>query len=362
LSQVLGEELKNTIYISTVTIAFLSIGSSFAHIDSYLLPEECGSCHVGHGLKGEPMLSHAEEEMCYQCHGSESNRALMKASGRLAQQAELADLEKEFNKLYRHPVKQGTGHSSTERLPDLSSSSINHAECVDCHNPHQEIIGGEKKYDVRGLSLSSQYLDKSTEEYEICLKCHGSDIGINSESKNFTRVFALSNKSQHPVTTEVSSDKSVSLLISLDFESSLKCSDCHTNDDRDGPKGPHGSRHKYLLSGNYDTDVYNIENNHAYELCYSCHSRTSILSNESFPLHREHIVGDLTQNRKGTSCYTCHASHSSKDNQHLIAFNPEAVTVDDVSRKVQFDSFDMNSGECYLKCHDHSHSPGKYEK
>ena len=354
--------MKKIFYISTFVIAFFTIGSSFAHIDNYLLPEECGSCHVGHGLKGEPMLSHSEEEMCYQCHGSESNRALMKASGRLAQQAELADLEKEFNKLYRHPVKTGTGHSSTERLPGLSTSSVKHAECVDCHNPHQDFAGGEPKYDVSGLSLSSQYLDKSSEEYEICLKCHGTDFGINRASKNYSQVFALNNRSQHPVTMDISSDKAVSLLLSLDLKSSLKCSDCHSNDNKDGPRGPHGSRHKNLLSGNYDTDIYNIESIHAYEFCYSCHSRTSILSNASFPQHKEHIVGDLSKNRKGTSCYTCHASHSSKNNKYLIAFNPEAVTIDDVSRKLQFDSYDMNSGACYLKCHDYSHSPGKYEK
>lgn len=354
--------MKKITYILTFIIAFLTVGSIFAHIDNYLLPEECGSCHVGHGLKGEPMLNHAEEKTCYQCHGSDNNRAAMKTSGKLAQQAELANIEKEFDKLYRHPVKSGTGHSASERLPALSTTLINHAECVDCHNPHQRISSGEKRYDVPGYSLSNQYLDKSVKEYEICFKCHGSNVNIKSTSKNYSQVFALRNQSQHPVTTNILNDKSVSLKLSLNFGNNMQCSDCHSNDDKNGPKGPHGSRHKYLLNGNYDTDVFNIENNYAYEFCYACHSRTSILSNESFPLHKEHIVGDPSKNQKGTSCFTCHASHSSESNKYLIDFNPEAVSSDDTFRKIQFNSYEMNSGECYLKCHDYSHSPGKYIK
>ena len=354
--------MKKIIYILTFTIAISTAGSLFAQIDNYLLPEECGSCHIGHGLKGEPMLSHAEEETCYLCHGSDNNRALMKTAGKLAQQADLANIEKEFNKLYRHPVKSGTGHSPTEKLPGLSASSINHAECVDCHNPHQRISKGDKTYDVQGFSLSGQYLEKSSEEYEVCLKCHGSNIGIKSTSKNFSQVFSTGTQSQHPVTTNITIGKSASLKLSQNFNHSMKCTDCHNNDNKSGPRGPHGSRYKYLLSGNYDTDVFNNESLYAYEFCYSCHNRTSLLSNESFPLHKEHIIGDPIKNRKGTSCFTCHASHSSERNMFLIDFNPEAVSSDDVTRRIQFNSSGTNSAECYLKCHDYSHSPGRYTK
>ena len=171
--------MKKIIYL-IFAIAILAANSLLAHIDNYLLPEECGSCHVGHGLQGEPMLTHSEEEACYQCHGSDNNRTQMKSAGKLSQQAELANIESEFNKIYRHPVKSGVGHSSSEKLPGLSSSSINHSECVDCHNPHQRVATGEKTYDVAGMSLSGQYVDKSIKEYEVCLKCHGTNIGIKS--------------------------------------------------------------------------------------------------------------------------------------------------------------------------------------
>jgi len=351
---------KNTgLYIFILVIA-LSANLS-GHVDNYLLPEECGSCHVGHGLSDEPMLGHSEEQLCYQCHGSESNQTLMKSSGKLATAADLDDMEIEFEKVYRHPVATGTGHSPTEILDGLATRSVSHAECVDCHNPHSRIEFDNKfNYEVSGLSLSGQYLENSSYEYEICLKCHSATQGPKSYSKNIRQSFSVTNKSQHPVTVSSTGPKSKSLNMSFGLASTMKCSDCHTNDDKNGPRGPHGSIHKYLLSGNYNTDVYAVESNYAYEFCYSCHNQSSLLSNESFPLHKEHIIGDPLRNIKGTSCYTCHASHSSETNPFLINFNPEAVSEDTNTRQIRYISFGNNSGECYLSCHGRDHSPAQY--
>jgi hypothetical protein len=317
---------------------------------------------MGHGLKDEPMLSHSEEELCYLCHSTEADRSLMKSSGRLAQEAILDDIEHEFNKSYRHPVTRGSGHKPGEKLDGLSRTPVNHAECVDCHNPHTR-IDNYSKYNrgVSGLSLSGQYMEVATQEYEVCFKCHGPFNNFNSTSKNMRQSFSLSNKSQHSVTTNFSSRKPVSVKKLLyGSEPSMKCTDCHNNDNPNGPKGPHGSNHKYLLSGNYDTDIFSIESNYAYQFCYSCHERTSILDNESFPYHREHIVGDLSKNIEGTSCYTCHASHSSVNNDFLIEFNEDAVSSDTKTGLLRYSSFGNKSGECYLTCHNYSHSPAKY--
>jgi predicted CXXCH cytochrome family protein len=353
--------MKNMTGIYIVILVIALSANLSGHIDNYLIPEECGSCHVGHGLNDEPMLSHSEEHLCYQCHGSESNQSLMKSAGRLAASANLHDMELEFRKAYRHPVAKGTGHSPTEKLDGLSSISINHAECVDCHNPHSRIEFGNKyNYEVSGLSLSGQYLDNSSYEYEICLKCHATVQGPKSNSINLRQSFSLTNKSQHPVTTSPKGSNSKSLKISMGISGTMKCSDCHTNDDENGPKGPHGSRHKYLLSGNYDMGIFAVESSHAYEFCYSCHDQSSILSNESFPFHKEHIIGDPLRNVKGTSCYTCHSSHGSETNPFLIDFNPDAVTRDSNSGLIRYISTGNRRGECYLNCHGYSHNPGKY--
>ena len=142
--------------------------------------------------------------------------------------------------------------------------------------------------------------------------------------------------------------------------SSMTCSDCHSSSDADAPRGPHGSDYRFLLNANYDTGIHVEESSFAFEFCYRCHDRSSILANESFPLHREHIQGDPISGRSGTSCYTCHASHGSRSQPYLLEFNERAVTPEDLTRRLEFRSTGVNSGECYLKCHDYNHGPSTY--
>ncbi len=331
------------------------------HVDNPYLPEGCGSCHVGHGIAQQPMLEAAEEEFCYQCHGSEGAQSKMQSAGRLAGGIELANIEREFAKPYRHPVVEGFGHSPTEKLPSATGASASHAECVDCHNPHQRItVAATKVYDVAGYSLAGQYTEKATNEYEICLKCHAGNFLLDEPTKNLRRQFSLTVRSQHPVTKVSVGTKSPSLTMTLGAEPTMKCSDCHTGDGPNAPRGPHGSNFRYLLSGNYETGIYVDENPLAYQFCYSCHDRSSILNNESFPLHQQHLLGNPEKNIKGTSCFTCHASHGSQNYPHLIRFNPDAVDRGKSTGRLDYISNGDGSGQCYLMCHGHEHRPGRY--
>ena len=332
-----------------------------AHVDSTELTDPCGSCHVGHGAKGEPMLLKAEEKFCYQCHGSQEERAEMVAMGKLKPGVELDDLSAEFNKAYGHPVKRSGEHSPIEILPDYAGSAVSHAECVDCHNPHERVTGkGDMGYKVKGYSLSGQYLEESVYEYEICLKCHTDHLGTKTSDRSLVKAFARSARSQHPVTAPSTGLGSPSLLDKTTAGQYMKCSDCHWSGNEEGPRGPHGSRHEFLLSGNYSRDPYGTESPFAYQFCYSCHDRMSILGNESFPLHREHIEGDLAQGTKGTSCYTCHASHGAPDSPHLIMFNGLAVSPAKSGRPASYDVTGTQSGTCVLMCHGYNHEPGSY--
>ncbi len=353
--------MKKIFLIASLLSVLCLQTDTYSHVNSSNLPEGCGSCHVGHGKANEPMLAYSGEEFCYQCHGTELKQNEMKAAGKLSQTVNLANIENEFNKTYRHPVVDGFGHAPDEQLPYTSSSEITHAECVDCHNPHQQAQSGSQKYfEVSGYSLSGQYLTSSSKEYEVCFKCHVDKNAVETSSDNAFKQFSLINTSQHPVTKASTGGKSTSLSKALGPGNVMKCSDCHTNDDPNGPKGPHGSNNKFLLSGNYDIEPITDESPYAYEFCYSCHNRASILSNESFPLHNEHIVGDPLKGIPGTSCYTCHASHSSQKNNHLIAFNKAAVKRDPKTNLIQYNSTGINSGSCYLSCHNHAHSPARY--
>ncbi len=360
-SKLTGKYTNSLAGCLTVILFLAGAPVAFGHVGDALLPEGCGSCHVGHGMAGQPMLAQAEEDFCYQCHGSEEKRTRMISSGRLSAAAVLADVEREFRKPFRHPVQEGTGHLPTEQLPSFKGATIGHAECVDCHNPHQRIEAGKPMtYKVAGYSLSGQNLETSLHEYEICLKCHTDYLGVDRTERSLSAEFALGGRSQHPVTREASGAGIPSMPLARTPGMTMTCSDCHTSDDPNGPRGPHGSDYRFLLSGNYTLDVYAEESPQAYEFCYSCHDRYSILGNESFPLHREHIVGDPLSGRPGTSCFTCHNSHGSRDNPYLLEFNPKAVTRETNTGFLQYQKTAAGSGKCYLRCHDHNHSPAEY--
>ena len=282
--------MKNIVKITLVLSFVFGSSAVLAHIKSHLLPEGCGSCHVGHGVSGEPLLANAEENSCFQCHGSDENRDEMISAGKLSPAAVLGDIESELKKMNHHPVVEGSGHSPTERLPLFTGAAPSHAECVDCHNPHQRFDQGENLlYDVQGYSISGQYLEKSIHEYQICLKCHTDYFGVDKSTRQLTREFSLSAGSQHPVTKSGTGINYPSLSASVPQGQFMKCSDCHRSEDPNAPKGPHGSNHEYLLSGNYNTDIYATETPYTYQFCYSCHDRASILSDESFPYHNLHI-------------------------------------------------------------------------
>lgn len=332
-----------------------------AHLDNPHLTDKCGSCHVGHGEPGQPMLEAAEEDFCFQCHGAEEERSRMVAAGRLLPGAYLVDLRQEFDKMSAHPIENRGVHSPVEQLPSHKSSVPNHAECVDCHNPHERSVGEKvMNFEVSGYSLAGQHLERSTFEYEICLKCHADHLTGKSGAQGIMQVFATSVRSQHPVTLPSDGRRLPSMRDPAPAGFRMKCSDCHRSDNPSAPRGPHGSNHEFLLSGYYDRGTETTESSHAFEFCYSCHDRQSLLGNESFPYHREHIEGDPFTGRPGTSCFTCHASHGSPRYPHLIEFNGAAVYPTDSGRPVEYQEYGAGGGTCVLKCHGYNHDPGSY--
>jgi len=337
----------------------LTAGSP-GHIDNPLLLEGCGSCHVGHGMSNEPMLALSEEQFCYQCHGSGEKRDRMVDAGKLSPATVLKDVEAEFDKAYRHPVVEGAGHAPEEQLPLLGEGSVNHAECVDCHNPHVRVHDGGTVMKVKGYSLTGRRMDTSAHEYEICLKCHSDRLTLGKGERVLVDDFAFDARSQHPVTRPGSAASVPSLIAPLTGDRTMDCSDCHRSDDENAPAGPHGSRYRHLLSGNYDTAVETQESAYAFEFCYSCHERSSILGDESFPYHNLHVSGNPASGYTGTSCYSCHVSHGSRLQPFLLEFNPRAVQPENLSRQIRYQSTGTRSGECYLNCHGYNHAPGRY--
>jgi predicted CXXCH cytochrome family protein len=331
----------------------------------------CTGCHKIHSAPQPERLLRfrREEDNCLNCH-----------SGGVA----VKNVESEFRKRSVHPIEL----SSTRHDADEESRSLRrrHVECADCHNPHAVapsvlelatgtgvgLVGPTMRF-VSGVDRSGNDIKSARFEYEVCLKCHGDtaprtqpdDIPREITQKNTRLEFQTNNPSFHPVFGARNSRDSVSLIAPLRPGSIIKCTD--SSDSPGGPgstaaAGPHGSNFAPLLKANYETRAFTIESAEAYALCYQCHSRDSILGNESFPGHRRHIVDGRTP------CSACHDAHGISRTQgdershgHLINFDRSLVMpAGQTSSRIEFLDLGLRQGSCTLTCHSVVHVDFRY--
>ena len=319
----------------------------------------CQSCHVPHSANSQERLlrSQSEEDVCFTCH-----------NGLVAAQ----NIQSEFNKFSRHPIGNTTGtHDPTE----TATVNTRHVECVDCHNPHAAKSTGSPSGPltlVRGVNISGNEVNPVTQEYEVCFRCHAdsSNKPAPPTTRQFNRTnvrdeFSTSNPSYHPVVGIGANANVPSLISPLTTSSMIKCTDCHSNDNTSGPKGPHGSNNPQILERQYLTQDPTPESASAYAMCYKCHSRTSILGNQTFTRHNFHITGSGGHMGGGgmggglsTPCNVCHDPHGSQQ-QKLINFDTSVVSPSG-SNRLEYFSNGNNSGGCYLSCHGRNHDPCTY--
>lgn len=357
-----------------------------SHGDPSVFPKSCRTCH-----KGMTIALSGEEGPCLTCHASATNRDQMVKGGYLKTTGNdrSVDIEAELRKAYNHPVLTVQGvHRQFEALPEEVVNAARHSECVDCHNPHLT----EKDAPFRGLKgrRVGNFIADIEQEYELCYRCHSDSANLPGNYSNKHAEFKVTNPSYHPVMDEGKNTYVISLKDPYVAKkekpadvSRITCGDCHGSDDPNGPRGPHGSNYPGLLKLNYQTEDARSESAFAYELCYKCHDRNSILNNESFPYHALHIQGRLT-GQDGTSCFTCHDAHGSSQYQHLIRFNEDVVfetkgqaaaatsappnvnsgsaIETTLSGKLKYDAqgYSARHGACFLNCHGVEHNPKEY--
>ncbi len=280
----------------------------------------------------------------------------------------MKNVETDFRKTYHHPVFEplAARHRASETMPESDPKAPRHATCADCHNVHYS-SPASKFAGIKGKR--TDVISSITNEWELCYRCHGDAANLPGRSTNKRALFASTNPSYHPVEAEGRNSAVVSLLKPYKEKkftpgdvSRITCGDCHGSDNASSPSGPHGSNNQFILVENYSIRDDQPEAPQLYALCYRCHSRTSILSDESFKYHSLHINGRTTGSSfQGTSCYTCHDSHGSTENKYLIRFNKEVVSAN-ANGMLKFVEKGLASfrGECYLSCHGVDHNPKKY--
>lgn len=328
---------KKLILFLPVFIILIVTGYSYAfnetHLDKSKLPLGCSSCHKSHGKRATVMLERSKDELCLKCHGT-VKKGLKGES--------MTDIFSVILKRSNHPIIQTTHyHILGEDLPEKSPSDPRHSSCFDCHNPHlltsKQPLRGVRGYSGRGIAIkNAQY------EYEVCYKCHSTSANISTDS-NIAEKLNPGNASFHPVETIGMNRNVPSLERKYSTVSMITCSDCHGNDDKSGPKGPHGSSYEFILKENYNLES-GPESPRSYELCYSCHRRSSILNDESFKAHKRHVVfGNV-------SCFACHDSHGSRNYENLINFDTRIVAPNSQGQ-LAFMTLVPGKPRCFLSCH-----------
>ncbi len=316
----------------------------------------CENCHTPHNAPGKATLMNylAEESNCLNCH-----------NGNVAE----TDIATELTRPYIHNVYTAT------LLHDPSEAVLvtdMHVECADCHNPHAvnndpavAPAAGGTLAGVNGITIDGGISDPVIYQYELCFRCHGDSPGKPAglisrqiEQTNTRLEFNPGNPSYHPVAATGKNPDCPSLIAPDYTESSLiYCTACHSGNGAGSPEGPHGSDWPGLLRFRYETADYTAESAESYALCYSCHSRTSILGNESFSYHQRHIV------EENSPCSACHDPHgisstqgTEENNSNLINFDVSIVSPSGFN--LRFVDTGYQSGYCMLKCHGQGHGFG----
>lgn len=316
----------------------------------------CSSCHMNHSATIHERLLNldGEEQTCYQCHngtvGTNNIQAIF------------------LGRISIHPVD--TSHPPGEPLHSPTENvnpATRHVECADCHNAHavRNDHGAAPAAqgalaELRGWTANQTEVRPLTLEYQLCFRCHsdGNNLGPARVPRvvvqtNTRKEFDPSNASFHPVEFQGKLDHA-SLVAPYTEGSMIYCSDCHNNDDPNGPRGPHGSSFTPILERRLEMTDSNVYMTASFALCYKCHDEQRILSNAGFSKHSLHIVDAQA------ACTTCHDSHGVAENAHLINFNTDYVKASTNSVTIRYTTPGNGTGSCTLSCHGKDHGPLMY--
>jgi predicted CXXCH cytochrome family protein len=377
-----------------------------AHVGPYptVAQNACVSCHMEHDANGPTRLLRPASpaapgvdpstQACMTCHngGTFVSPAAPNVMAEIAKSG--------------HPLPSGNNmHDAAEPAVLMNNR---HATCVDCHNAHSSdtVVTFSPPPAMRvsqagaaGVSALDgiTVLTPAINQYETCLRCHGSGPGKQRliiygysparlvtmpDTLNVIPEFSATASSSHPVMHDRGSPLAqpslLSNMLTLSGQASARttgprifCGDCHNSDDNRefgglGPNGPHGSAHSHILERNYQfsqaavpgglvTNTFpnpDLSVNGPYAMCAKCHDLNLVLANTSWLKHASHVGQD------GFSCSVCHTAHgmgSTSPNvtgERLVNFDVNVVG----SNNSLPISYNRGSGTCTLTCHQVVHN------
>ena len=382
--------------------------ASSANVGSYLMVgvNACTSCHMEHNASGPARLMRpstpsvlgidASTQDCITCHNGGGNVS-----------PAAPDVYAEFAKTSPHLLPAGTnGHDAAE--PAVLNNN-RHATCVDCHSPHAanqmtvfSVPPGIRPPQTNATGVSGldgvTALTPAVNQYETCLRCHGTSVGkqvlikygylptrlvFAGDALNLVPQFSPNSTSSHPVMHDSTSPlPQPSLLTNLLNQNGTQsarlvgvrifCTDCHNSDDNrefggTGSNGPHGSNYSHLLERNYQMSQAAVRGGTIgntfpnpdtspqgpYAMCGKCHDLAgNILANTSWSQHNLHIA------QQGFSCSVCHTAHGmgsvngNVSGERLVNFD---INVVGQNQGLPI-SYNRSMNSCTLTCHNAAHN------
>ncbi len=315
----------NKFLITTKTIADLCAtchqtteGLAFLH--GPVAVGECTICHKSHSADHKYLLVEEHGKLCFTCH--------------VVMQSEMKKFE-----FIHEPAKNDCigchdphGGSDAKLVKNLAPFV-----CYTCHNDVQKVAENSSYqhsvvYDIDGCmqchtphASSVQFLLKK-DATSLCTTCHDKAIKVSEEETL-------------PAFTEEIKDKKFLHGPVADND----CSGCHVS---------HGSEHFRLLVKEYPPQFYAPFSKENYELCFSCHPETVVLTKETadltdfrngtLNLHFVHV----NKSQRGRTCRSCHATHASDLPKHIRASVPYGVW----DLPIQFEKT-QTGGKCAPGCH-----------
>ncbi|MBM4032154.1 MAG: hypothetical protein FJ291_10255 [Planctomycetes bacterium] len=328
-----------------------------AHGNQALLPRGCGSCHVGHGPPGSPMLPGAVADTCLTCHGDSTARAATTSRGALAKGDAMADIAADARKPSRHPLPSpGQPAPPPARLGAAVQLASSVVTCSSCHDTHYLVkTPAQDVADLTRVKQTGNARHGARPEYETCYRCHGAATRAAGQ-RDIQSLFRQGNPSFHPVEAIGRNPDVLSLIPPYTPRSFIACTSCHGSDQANGPRGPHGSAFKPILKAHFQPNDGLAESAEQYALCYRCHNRNTLVLNRTsgfFEFHNQHIV-DIR-----ASCRTCHNVHGSPRYTHLIDFDTRVV-FPNAQGSLTFEDRGVRRGACSLLCHNKEHNLRSY--
>ncbi|HET6591855.1 MAG TPA: cytochrome c3 family protein, partial [Xanthomonadales bacterium] len=344
---------------NATTQSYTPAGGTATNVGEY----SCRSCHKPHSSGGTPyILRGAEENTCYErgCHGNNTNNTDPSTPATPAAR----QIPDELSKVHAHPVntfsgrhKNVSGGESPDQLGG-SGAANRHAECMDCHNPHQ-VQPAVVKADRGALRISAALkgawgvepnwptppttalttnkvtfepivtyakVSAPTDEYQICLKCHSNYVTLPAGARDIAQEINPLNSSYHGIVPGGTQNEAIALnptfLLKQPWATSQRvwCSDCHgrqttapPNPTHTRPYGPHGSSLNGTGPGTSNTDKMLVATivtdaaNGGTPLCLVCHQESATRDGDANGRSNNSRHGrDTDERRAPEGCFSCH--------------------------------------------------------